>query len=420
MAAANGTRADAARRSRLRSAQRKAKAERRGVKPTGLLKSYADARKANNTLLGDIQVHLLAEHQKPSDRRQDILHPSEMAKADWCHRQSYYRLAGTPETDEGERFSFQLETIFAEGHEIHRKWQTWLRDMGRLWGAWECPQCKFGPVEMGPDPGECPGCNMPYEYKEVPLEAEHAYLIAGHEDGADTQTNALIEIKSIGLGTLRIEEPDLLREYRVETTDGKKIYDLEGLWKGLKHPLLSHRKQTGIYLALAKGMGLPFDKVTFLYEYKPTQSVKAFTVKYNHDLIKPLLDKALEVKYALAEKIPPPRPDHTGKETKVCKTCPFFTKCYADDKDRESSAASVPDDVPPRRSRRGRRLAGEAGDRPTGQAEAGRARTAPGSHRAKRLRTDESVLSDPGVGGVPQRATGSGNGVREVRRRGAR
>jgi hypothetical protein len=351
-----------------------------------------------------------------------------MAKSDWCHRQSYYRLSETPTTDPGERFSFQLETIFAEGHEIHRKWQTWLWDMGRLWGTWHCTLCNH--VWQATAPTACPveDClagKGRIEYWEVPLSAEdpnnpNPLPLAGHEDGADDQTNALIEIKSIGLGTLRIEEPELLSEYRVTTTEGKKIYDLEALWQGLRHPLLSHRKQTGIYLALAKEMGLPYDKVTFLYEYKPTQSVKAFTVKYNDTLIRPLLDKAEEVKYSLAEGIPPPRPDHTGKETKVCKNCPWLTKCYADDEDGSAPAQVVPDDVPPRRSNRGRGGASPTGYRPAGQARQGRARTSGGSYRAKRQRVDEPVLSDPGVGGVPQRAVGSRDGVREVRRRGAR
>ena len=417
MASTNAKRANAARRSRLRSAKRKAATG--GVKPTGLLKSYSDARKQSNTLLGDIQAHLLSEHSKPSDRRQDILHPSEMAKADWCHRQSYYRLAGTEPTNPGEKFSFQMETIFAEGHEIHRKWQQWLRDMDRLWGTWECGFCDARWEDTSPI--YCPNCKSPNQvnYLEVPLEAEDKYLIAGHEDGADTVTNSLIEIKSIGMGTLRLEEPDLLRQYRVETVDGKKIYDLEALWSGLRHPLLSHRKQTGIYLALAKEMGLPFDKVTFLYEYKATQSVKAFTVKYNEDLIRPLLDKALEVKYALAEGTPPPRPAHTGKETKVCRTCPFFRVCW-DEPDGGSSEV-VPDQegLPSRPGRRGRKNSVSAGDRVTGQASPRGARTTSGSYRAKRRGTDESVLSNPGVGRVPERAVGSSNGVRKVRRRGS-
>jgi hypothetical protein len=284
-----------------------------------------------STLLGDIQKHLLAEHNKPTDRRTDILHPSEMAKVDWCPRQSYYRISDTPTTDHGEKFSFQMETIWAEGHEIHRKWQQWLRDMGRLWGTWQCGFCDERWADTSPI--QCPRCEgRNLTYLEVPL-VSTKYPIAGFEDGADAETNSLIEIKSIGMGTLRMEEPALLREYRVETLAGKKIYDLEALWSGLKHPLLSHRRQTGIYLALAKEMGLPYDKITFLYEYKATQSVKAFTIKYNDELIQPLLDSATDVKYALTSGTPPVRPPHTGKDKTVCKNCPWLRKCWDEDKD---------------------------------------------------------------------------------------
>lgn len=345
-----------------------------------------------------------------------------MAKVDWCHRQSYYRLAGTTPTDDGERFSFQMENIFAEGHEIHRKWQQWLSDMGRLWGVYACRVCGWeetGTYQMG---GRCPSselCEGRLEYREVPLTAEDTLLIAGHEDGADVETNALIEIKSIGMGTLRMEEPELLRKYQVETIEGKKIYDLESLWKGLKYPLLSHRKQTGIYLALAKRMKLPFDKVTFLYEYKATQSVKAFTVAYNEELVRPLLDKALAVKYSLAEKKPPPRPDHTGKETKVCKTCPFRTLCYSDDSGG-SAEEVVPDDqgpVPAKgRSRRSGRAGRTRGLPPT-EAGEGSPTAAGRRYRTKRQRPDVAVQSGDPVGGVPGGSTGRRNGVREVRRR---
>lgn len=322
-----------------------------------------------------------------------------MAKVDWCHRQSYYRLHGDEATDPGEKFSWQMETIFAEGHEIHRKWQQWLKDMGRLWGTWSCGYCDIRWVATSPD--ECPNGHADWiVYREVPLEAEEKYFISGHEDGADEVSNSLIEIKSIGMGTLRMEEPELLREYRVETKDGKKIYDLEALWKGLKHPLLSHRKQTGIYLALAKEMGLPFDKITFLYEYKATQSVKAFTIGYDERLIHPLLDKALAVKYALAEDTPPPRPAHTGKETKVCKTCPYFTLCYADDEGSASDQGVpvVTAAVPPRGSRRGSGYSPFAGDGDASQAPPRSPRTAGRSYRSQRQRVDEHVLRDPSVG----------------------
>jgi hypothetical protein len=397
---------------------RSAAGGRRRVKPTGTLSALANTKKAHNVLLGDIQAHLLKETQKPTDRRQDILHPSEMAKSDWCPRSSFYRLAGVPPTDPDGKFSFALETIFAEGHEIHRKWQQWLWDMGKLWGKWRCLGCRH--EWMDTSPNGCPACSAGRSlvvYREVPLEAEAKYLIAGHEDGA--VGNDLIEIKSIGQGTLRFEEPALLREYQVETTDGRKIYDLDALWRGLKRPLSSHLRQTGIYLALAKEMGLPHDSVNFLYEYKANQQVKAFRVRYSEDIAAPLLDSALDIKYALETNRTPPRPAFTGRDTKTCKACMFLTHCYQgepNDSNGESTSPAGGDedvaDVPRRR----RNVAAAGPGRPR-TAPSGPARPARGHHGVDGHGTDEPVRPADSVVGVRSDPVGSGPGRREVRRR---
>lgn len=380
----------------------------------------AETRKGNNLLLGDVHKHLLAEHDKPTDRRQDCLHPSEMAKADWCPRESYYRLAGVP-PEKGRKFSAQLEGVFEEGHMIHAKWQKWLQEMGRLWGRWECPLCKHSWTGTGGYPTCDPCWNMTgYEnhflvYKEVPLEAEEKYLIAGHEDGAVEDLNALVEIKSIGLGTVRFDNPKLLREYTVKTEDGKTVVDIEGLWKGLRRPFPGHIRQTQIYLALCEEMGLPYDKVIFLYEFKANQAQKEFTVQYNPDIAEPLLEQALDIKYALKKGKPPSRPDFTGQDTSVCKSCPFTNTCWKGTDDAHGSEEGLgrgTDGVSAGNgSTRTRRATapGAAGGRP--------ARAAGGSHRTRRRRADESVRADDGVGGVHGDAPGSGGGGREVRRR---
>lgn len=397
-----------------------AKARKRAVRPTGRLADLADTKKVETTLLGDIQKHLLHKSTMPTDRRQDILHPSEMAKADWCPRQSYFRLAGvTPSNPQAKKFSFQLEGIFAEGHEIHRKWQQWLTDMGVLWGKWLCTSCGF--KTTGTSPMFCNGCNRIMEYREVPLEAEEKYLIAGHEDGAIWDKKTLVEVKSIGIGTLRFEAPELLRKYQVVTTDGKKIYDMDALWNGLRRPLGSHIRQTAIYLALAQEMGLPFDTVVFLYEFKANQAVKEFTVKYNPEIAEPLLDQALDVKYALAQGRPVPRPPHTGLDTKVCKECPFKDLCWGDDgKGAETPTAEAGDvDMgsadPVRESSGG---TGGQGVIPADEAPGERPRTAGRSYRTPRQRVDEPVLVTDGVGGLHgDAARGGGSGRTQFIRR---
>jgi CRISPR/Cas system-associated exonuclease Cas4 (RecB family) len=358
---------------------------------------------------------------KTAARRQDHIHPSEMAKSDWCPRQTYYRLAGvSPEKDRN--FSAQLEAVFEEGHGIHAKWQKWLQQMGRLWGRWECPLCKYSWTGTGGYP-TCDPCwnatgreNHFLEYKEVPLQAEGKYLIAGHEDGAIEDLNALVEIKSIGIGTVRFDQPELLREYTVKTEDGKTVTDLDGLWKALRRPFGSHIRQTQIYLRLCKEMGLPFDQVIFLYEYKATQAHKEFAVKYNPEIAEPLFETALDIKYALKKGKPPPRPEFCGQDKKVCKDCPFMSTCWEtttnDTSGSTEGLGSRPDPKP-----EGDPADGEG--RPVPSSEAGRrhARTAPGSHRTRRQRTDATVRQDDGVGGVHGQPSGSSGSGRKVVRR---
>jgi CRISPR/Cas system-associated exonuclease Cas4 (RecB family) len=379
--------------------------------------ALAESKKSRSVLLGDIHKHLLDQHDKPTDRRQDIIHPSEMAKSDWCPRQTYYRLAGVS-PEKGRSFSAQLEGVFEEGHMIHAKWQKWLQQMGRLWGTWRCGECKWAKVATG---GllYCEHCDarQPLEYREVPVEAEEEFLIAGHEDGAIEDLQALVEIKSIGIGTVRFDQPELLREYTVKTEDGKTVIDLDGLWKSLRRPFGSHIRQTQIYLRLCQEMGLPFDKVIFLYEYKATQAQKEFVVQYNPEIAEPLFETALDIKYALKKGKPPPRPDFCGQDKKVCKTeCPFFTHCWETTTDDQSGSTqglgSSPEPEPA-----GDEAPGAGGPVPAPEAGGRRARTASGSHRTRRRRIDGPVRQDDSVGGVHGQPTGSGGGGRKVVRR---
>ncbi|WP_156022955.1 hypothetical protein [Terracoccus sp. 273MFTsu3.1] len=307
---------------------------RRRAKPTGRLFDLAQATKPNYVLLGDIRKHLLRQIDAPSDRRQDILHPSEMAKSDWCPRQSWYRLSGVPESDPQKKHGYQLENIFDEGHTIHDKWQRRLWDMGILDGMWGCLVCEHKWWDTAPQ--ECPQCSAPkrvLQYREVPVDGEERYLIVGHEDGLVRKS--LVEVKSIGQGTLRMDAPDLLRANSVEGPKGRKIYDLDGIWRDLKSPLGSHLRQTNIYAAILIENGVEIDEIVFLYEYKSNQDVKEFRVKPSARIAKPMLDTALDIKYALEKNREVPRPGDREKTTKGCKECPWQTTCWTD---KESNA----------------------------------------------------------------------------------
>lgn len=281
------------------------------IKVTGKLAESARNEASGGVVLPLVKNHLLATHGPDPDRRQDVIHPSEMAKSAWCARATWLRITGEVAPKE-EKFDFIQQNIFGEGNMIHAKWQKWLADTGKLWGVWECASCHdtyLGTAENEPRrpaeewegvPGEVPleYCSATYEhmweYKEIPL--EHG-LVHGHADGALVEHSSLIEVKSIGLGTLRIDAPELLARFQ-----DKGKTDLTGLWRALERPLKSHLRQGDIYLWLANQMGLPFDRIIYLYEFKANQMVKEFTVHYSEDRVQPLVDKAKLIEYALETK----------------------------------------------------------------------------------------------------------------------
>lgn len=394
------------------------------VKPQGRLLDLAEINKSPSLLLRDIQKYLIDRIDQPSDRRQDILHPSEMAHSDWCPRQSNYRLACAKETNPQKAHSHVLENIFDEGHTIHHKWQQRLWDMGRLWGDWFCLSCGVRWADNAPV--ACPECGVGkslLRYDEVPLNGEDKWLIAGHEDGAINDLNALVEIKSIGQGTLRLEDPGLLRDHHKETVEGKKVYDLDGIWRDLKRPLPGHIRQTAIYLALCKEMGLPYDRVIFLYEYKSNQLVKEFNIKYNPRIAEPLLDKALDIKYALSKGTVVSRPPELTEESKTCKGCPYQSLCWSKNEPPSDPSTEAEDGEQLGSGRPLGRSSGAsvgAGHRPTGTSRRDHPRTSGRSNGPGRQPTDDPVHEPDGVAGVHGGATGVGRGRREVRRRSTR
>lgn len=392
-------------------------------KPTGALAALAESKKSTSTLLADIQQHAVKKNLEDTSRRQDIIHPSEMAKEDWCPRATAYRVSGLQPSNPEKVHGYRLLTIFQEGHDIHSKWQTWLAEMGRLWGKWGCPVCESTAWATSINGGGpfCASCaakdiKVRMHYREVSLDAEDKWLICGHADGAVPDQKAFIEIKSIGVGTLRIEEPDLVRKHTHKTDEGKSVVDLDGLWKGIKRPLKSHRKQAGIYLAIAKYLGWPYDRMIFIYENKGNQDTKEFVVKNPDESVEELLDTALDIKWAVENNRTLPRPAGFTKETKPCKECPFLTWCYAGEEE-DAESQPEPDAADGARVPRSQAKTGPAADLHAEQAGRRVPRSARGSHRTQRQRPDAGDDSVHEVGRVSEHATGSGRGRRTVRRR---
>jgi hypothetical protein len=221
-----------------------------------------------------------------SDRRTDVLHPSEIIKSDWCHRYSFYLLKGGKKKQE--KPSLRLQNIFDEGHAIHAKWQNRFYEMGNLFGKFKCIYCKETTFGLSPKECEHCGCDI-LEYAEVGLRDE-SLRIAGHTDGwiKGIGDECLIEIKSIGAGTLRYEAPDLLMDAN---------HDVTKAWKNIRRPFRSHLLQGQMYLELAKRMyGDDAPKeIVFIYELKADQDYKEFTVKANFEIVERVFKAAQKV-----------------------------------------------------------------------------------------------------------------------------
>lgn len=260
---------------------------------------------------------VMARQQADRDATRDTkhVHPSDLAKNDWCPRATYYKM--TDETvSNPDSVALRRMNIFAEGHAIHEKWQKWLWMTGCLVGKWSCNSCGEG--WMGKSPLVCPECmSVDIKYREVDLYDED-YQIIGHADGEweDSQGRALIEIKSIGLGTIRWDAPNLYEGFE----NGE--LSLDELWKRIKRPLLPHRRQINLYMYLRK-----VDQAIVIYEWKPTQEVKEFHLSYDEALVKPMLEGAKSVVEAVKLGIAPDRPIQARKSG-MCKFCPYKDNCW--------------------------------------------------------------------------------------------
>ena len=279
-------------------------------------------RAGNKLVIPTVEQHLMTV--PPGERDPYHAHPSEMAKKDWCERATWHRIqTGEWKKDKDDKFSFTLQSIFDEGHQIHDKWQSWLKDTGKLFGDWHCAVCHESAFDCLAENLKRYGGNQfarehPHYwiYDEVVL--EHG-IIRGHEDGAID--DRLVEFKSIGLGTLRHESPDLLSKFYVRTEHGGKIYDVDAIWQALTHPLQSHVRQANIYMFLAQMMGgeyARFKTCSIVYEYKFNQQSREFVIPYSEDIVGPLVRRT----YALGDKSMPPPCPFGG-----CKQC----QAYEDD-----------------------------------------------------------------------------------------
>ena len=137
--------------------------------------------------------------------------------------------------------------------------------------------------------------------------------ISGHTDGwiKGIGEDCLIEIKSIGAGTLRFEAPDLLFD-----AEG----DLTKAWRNIRRPFRSHLLQGQMYLELAKriyGDEAP-KEIVFIYELKADQDYKEFTVKADYEIVDRIFFSASKVVKAVNAGT---LPECNVDPDKGCKSC---------------------------------------------------------------------------------------------------
>jgi len=305
----------------------------------------------NTVVLSAVKRHVLGKSlEADEDRDQTLLHPSDMAKNDWCWRADYYRMTGAPFDTKALNPSFRMENVFEEGHEIHHKWQRWFWEMGILYGRFHCLRCDN--TWWDRSPRECFYCDAPLRYlryREVPLTADHLH-IGGHSDGGlmvEGEPFRLLEIKSVSLGTLRFEAPELHQQY----LDNEP---LDKIWMQINRPFPSHIRQGSMYLYMAtrgvENVPIP-QSMVFISEWKPTQEVKEFVVTYNARWVERQLAGAQMVTDALDSGQPPHRPPWARDEdSKICKSCPYRPVCWRLDAEHEQRDASHAAAIPIRRA----------------------------------------------------------------------
>lgn len=268
--------------------------------PTGTLKKLVDAGKKNTRVLSSVERWILAQ-PGDSKRATDVIHPSAMVKPDWCHRAEYYTIQGAVPAPSKFKASMKQHLTFEEGHRIHARWQDWFGQMGKLYGKWYCEGCGNEEWLLSADIHETAESECgPWTYREVPVHSlEHR--ISGHADGwlKGFGEDLLLEIKSVGEGTFRWEDPALWEN------SGK---DFKVAWKNLKAPFHSHNMQAQVYMKLLEIMN-PDDhpkQAVFLYESKVDQELKEFVVNKSDFGITELFEAAKKIVDAIDKQVPPP------------------------------------------------------------------------------------------------------------------
>lgn len=273
--------------------------------------------KDDNIILNQLRRQLdEAAVAHDADRDVEHLHASEICKQGWCPRASWYKLTGIQPDKKGRGRISSL--VAAEGNEIHERHQNALWSLGILTGMWRCLVCDHR--WWATSPTSCASCDTYLiKYAEVPIEDKDLMLI-GHGDGlVETSRHGqiLLEVKSIGEGSVRIEAPALYQRL----IDGDVNYS--GLWTSIRRPFPTHVRQAMLYLRALK-----MRTAVLLYECKWNQQIKELRIHYREDTIANIVDGAQQVRRAIEEGKVVKRPEWAEEYVRECKECNYRSTCW--------------------------------------------------------------------------------------------
>jgi len=259
-----------------------------------------------NLLVDKIDRHLAKKSFVDVEQRALLLareksfHPSQM---DACLRAMFYMWCAIPGTSDVPKP--KTVRIFDEGDHVHIRYQTYLRDMGRLWGDWKCTTCKkkwTGLAGHAP----CKHANSKQEYKE--------YVLCDMEFGIWGRCDGIVFPDEIP------DEPLRTYDEMMRTPERKTVLELKSMnshnFSKLRTPPDHYLTQVNAYMNC-----LGIKETTFIFENKDTQDNKQFVEPIDYKIVKWFKDRIRKFhKYWKAKKLPP-------KENCDPKWCAFRDEC---------------------------------------------------------------------------------------------
>jgi len=187
------------------------------------------------------------------------------------------------------------------------------------------------------DAGKCPRA-IYFQFKKVPKKAFDARVLRIFDHGDYTHLRIISVLFSLGLvkGTeIDIPNKELVHgraDAIINIDNEPHVVEIKSINSAAFNRLETadgdHIKQIQLYLYFFK-----IKKGTIIYENKNTQELKEFSVEYNENLVRDLLEKFHILKAQIDSNIVP---DVTQVDEWRCKYCPYSEEC-----DKHKNGSSI-------------------------------------------------------------------------------